>query len=85
MLANYCSFVELASVTPVYGNSLEDHLKRINRDISAVLEECICTLLMNGVNEEGLFRIAGSASKVKKLKVSTCLKFPYFSFAQKYV
>lgn len=59
-------------MSPVYGGSLEDHLKRMNRDISVVLEECICTLLMYGMNEEGLFRIAGSASKVKKLKVRVC-------------
>ena len=69
-----CSFIESASVSPVYGGSLEDHLKRMNRDISVVLEECICTLLMYGMNEEGLFRIAGSASKVKKLKVRICQK-----------
>ncbi len=63
-------FSEQTSATPVYGNALEDHLKRTNRDISLVLEECVCLLLVYGMSEEGLFRIAGSASKVKKLRVS---------------
>ena len=55
---------------PVYGVSLEEHLRVTNRDIAQVLEACICFLLETGLDEEGLFRIAGMASKVKKLKVN---------------
>ncbi|KAL4240846.1 Rho GTPase-activating protein 17 [Mactra antiquata] len=55
---------------PVYGIALEEHLRVSNRDIAQVLEACICYLLDEGLDEEGLFRIAGMASKVKKLKAS---------------
>ena len=37
---------------PVYGLALEEHLRRSNRDIASVLEECICTLLHIGLEEE---------------------------------
>ncbi|KAL5019118.1 hypothetical protein ScPMuIL_004840 [Solemya velum] len=53
---------------PVYGTSLEDHLRVTDRDIALVIEACVCTLIEAGIEEEGLFRIAGMASKVKKLK-----------------
>ncbi|XP_022244831.1 rho GTPase-activating protein 44-like [Limulus polyphemus] len=55
---------------PVYGTQLSEHLRVTGRQIASVIEMCICCLLENGMNEEGLFRIAGSASKVKKLKNS---------------
>ena len=56
---------------PVYGTALEDHLSRTGREIATVLEDCVATLWEFGREEEGLFRIAGSASKVKKLKVGS--------------
>ncbi|KAI0223519.1 Rho GTPase-activating protein 44 [Lamellibrachia satsuma] len=62
-LEQYCQI-------PVYGLALEEHLRRSNRDIASVLEECVCTLLHVGMEEEGLFRIAGSASRLKKLKAA---------------
>ncbi|KAK3089695.1 hypothetical protein FSP39_005689 [Pinctada imbricata] len=55
---------------PVYGVPLEEHLRVTGRDIALVIEACICTLIEGGLDEEGLFRIAGMASKVKKLKNS---------------
>ncbi|XP_074648090.1 rho GTPase-activating protein 17-like [Tubulanus polymorphus] len=55
---------------PVYGTSLEDHLQSTEREIAVVLEECVCTLIDVGLEEEGLFRVAGGASKVKKLKAA---------------
>ncbi|XP_076309682.1 rho GTPase-activating protein 44-like [Tachypleus tridentatus] len=55
---------------PVYGTQLFEHLRVTGREIASVIELCICCLLENGMNEEGLFRIAGRASKVKKLKNS---------------
>lgn len=57
-------------IKPVYGVALEEHLRVTNRDIAQVLEACVCFLLDVGLEEEGLFRIAGMASKVKKLKAS---------------
>ncbi|KAL3877621.1 hypothetical protein ACJMK2_035307 [Sinanodonta woodiana] len=47
-----------------------EHLRVTGRDIALVLEECICYLIDTGLDEEGLFRIAGIASRVKKLKAS---------------
>ncbi|XP_054706794.1 rho GTPase-activating protein 44-like [Uloborus diversus] len=53
---------------PVYGGSLDEHLRVTNRQIAQVIETCVLFLLEYGVSEEGLLRIAGSASKLKKLK-----------------
>ncbi|KAM7296257.1 rho GTPase-activating protein 44 [Ixodes scapularis] len=53
---------------PVFGFSLEEHLRVTGRRIALVVEKCACCLLTYGMDEEGLFRITGSVSKVKKLK-----------------
>jgi len=53
---------------PVYGLHLDDHLTTTQRSIAYPIELCICGLLETALEEEGLFRIAGSSSKVKKLK-----------------
>ncbi|GFT56724.1 rho GTPase-activating protein 44 [Nephila pilipes] len=53
---------------PVYGCSLEEHLRVTNREIAQVIETCISFLLEYGILEEGLLRVAGSASKLKKIK-----------------
>ncbi|ESP03799.1 hypothetical protein LOTGIDRAFT_109936, partial [Lottia gigantea] len=60
--------IENNPTKPVFGNCLEEHLRVTGRDIAVVLEACVVTLLYTGMNEEGLFRIAGAASKLKKLK-----------------
>ncbi|XP_067118575.1 rho GTPase-activating protein 44-like isoform X2 [Centruroides vittatus] len=53
---------------PVFGCSLEEHLRISDRQIAWVIESCVGFLLEFGISEEGLFRIAGSSSKMKKLK-----------------
>lgn len=53
---------------PVFGHPLEEHLRMTDRQIALVIEDCVCWLLEIGMDEEGLFRIGGSASKVKKVK-----------------
>ncbi|XP_013383351.1 rho GTPase-activating protein 17 isoform X2 [Lingula anatina] len=55
---------------PVYGCPLAEHLHVTERDIASVIEDCVCTLLEIGMEEEGLFRVAGGAAKVKKLKAA---------------
>ncbi|GAB6032642.1 Rho GTPase-activating protein 44, variant 2 [Chamberlinius hualienensis] len=55
---------------PVYGVPLEEHLHAANSDIALPIEKCVCCLLEYGIEEEGILRIAGSSSKVKKLKNS---------------
>ncbi|XP_062589782.1 rho GTPase-activating protein 44-like isoform X7 [Saccostrea cucullata] len=60
--------LECNPLKKVYGVPLEEHLRVTGRDIALVLEVCVITLIDGGLEEEGLFRIAGMASKVKKLK-----------------
>ncbi|CAK6964778.1 rho GTPase-activating protein 17b isoform X3 [Scomber scombrus] len=55
---------------PAFGTLLEEHLKRSNRDIALPIEACVMMLLETGMKEEGLFRIAAGASKLKKLKAA---------------
>ncbi|XP_055050701.2 rho GTPase-activating protein 17b isoform X1 [Misgurnus anguillicaudatus] len=55
---------------PAFGTALEEHLKRSNREVALPLEACVMMLLETGMQEEGLFRIAAGASKLKKLKAA---------------
>ncbi|XP_005745481.1 rho GTPase-activating protein 44 isoform X6 [Pundamilia nyererei] len=55
---------------PSYGKSLEEHLTISGREIAFPIEACVTMLLECGMQEEGLFRVAPSASKLKKLKAS---------------
>ncbi|XP_044268980.1 SH3 domain-binding protein 1-like isoform X2 [Tribolium madens] len=59
-----------SSVKRVYGIPLQDHLRVTNKKIALPLEICITLLQKHGLHEEGLFRIAGSMSRVKRLKSS---------------
>ncbi|XP_033115007.1 rho GTPase-activating protein 17-like isoform X2 [Anneissia japonica] len=60
--------LEHDALQPIFGCPLEDHLKITEREIALVIEACVITLVTFGLEEEGLFRLAGSQSKVKKLK-----------------
>ncbi|KAG8542782.1 hypothetical protein GDO81_026114 [Engystomops pustulosus] len=55
---------------PAFGTALEEHLKRSSREIAIPIEACVMMLLETGMREEGLFRIAAGASKLKKLKAA---------------
>ncbi|XP_054463617.1 rho GTPase-activating protein 17b isoform X2 [Anoplopoma fimbria] len=55
---------------PAFGTALDEHLKRSSREIALPLEACVMMLLETGMKEEGLFRIAAGASKLKKLKAA---------------
>ncbi|XP_007544209.1 rho GTPase-activating protein 17-like isoform X2 [Poecilia formosa] len=55
---------------PAFGTALDDHLKRSGREIAVPMEACVMMLLETGMKEEGLFRIAAGASKLKKLKAA---------------
>ncbi|XP_028267379.1 rho GTPase-activating protein 44 isoform X2 [Parambassis ranga] len=55
---------------PSFGKSLEEHLNITGREIAFPIEACVTMLLECGMQEEGLFRVAPSASKLKKLKAS---------------
>lgn len=47
-------------IKPVFGTSLEEHLRVTKRRIAYPLEICIRALQELGMSEEGLFRVAGS-------------------------
>ncbi|NWW78468.1 RHG17 protein, partial [Climacteris rufus] len=55
---------------PAFGTPLEEHLKRSGREVAVPIEACVMMLLETGMREEGLFRIAAGASKLKKLKAA---------------
>ncbi|XP_065899740.1 rho GTPase-activating protein 44-like isoform X2 [Dysidea avara] len=52
---------------PVFACLLEEHLKLCQCEVAVVIEQCVTTLKAFYMDTEGLFRIAGSASKVKNL------------------
>ncbi|CAH0548046.1 unnamed protein product [Brassicogethes aeneus] len=58
-----------SSVKKMFGTSLEEHLRVNKRHLAMPLEICI-TALSERMTEEGLFRVAGSISKIKRLKAS---------------
>ena len=50
-----CVFVlvtEYRAIRPVFGRSLESHLKQIDREVSTVIEECIAVLYQEALDEE---------------------------------
>ncbi|XP_077057207.1 rho GTPase-activating protein 17a isoform X2 [Siphateles boraxobius] len=55
---------------PAFGTALDEHLKRSGREIALPIEACVMMLLETGMKEEGLFRLAAGASKLKKLKAA---------------
>uniref|UniRef100_K7FC58 Rho GTPase activating protein 44 n=1 Tax=Pelodiscus sinensis TaxID=13735 RepID=K7FC58_PELSI len=55
---------------PSFGKPLEEHLAASGREIAFPIEACVTMLLECGMQEEGLFRVAPSASKLKKLKAA---------------
>ncbi|XP_049869013.1 rho GTPase-activating protein 44-like [Pectinophora gossypiella] len=63
-------FINDSSVKPVFGYPLEEHLRVTSRTIAFPIELCVCTLHELALNEEGLFRIAGGTSKVRRMKLS---------------
>ncbi|XP_033631103.1 rho GTPase-activating protein 17-like isoform X1 [Asterias rubens] len=54
----------------VFGLALEDHLRLQGREIASPLETCIFWIMELGLDEEGLFRIAGSASRMKMIRAA---------------
>ncbi|CAH6791147.1 SH3 domain-binding protein 1 isoform X1 [Phodopus roborovskii] len=57
-----------APISKVYGVSLRTHLQELGRDIALPIEACVLMLLSEGMQEEGLFRLAAGASVLKRLK-----------------
>ncbi|CAH1976389.1 unnamed protein product [Acanthoscelides obtectus] len=57
-------------VRKVFGTSLKEHLRITGKRLAYPLEICITALSEYGLSEEGLFRVAASTTKVKRLKAS---------------
>ncbi|XP_012271753.1 rho GTPase-activating protein 44 isoform X2 [Orussus abietinus] len=73
------SYINDNEMKPVYGYPLEEHLRVTNRKIALPIQLCVSALLRLGMEEEGLFRIAGGASKLRRIKLSLdacCLTLP---------
>ncbi|XP_011179269.2 rho GTPase-activating protein 92B [Zeugodacus cucurbitae] len=51
-----------------FGTSLTEHLESTNREISYILELCICCLIENGLYEEGLLRVGCASTKLRRMK-----------------
>lgn len=63
-------FLGNSSVRKVFGTALKEHLRITGKRIAYPLEICLTALSNYGMLEEGLFRVAGSSAKVKRLKLS---------------
>uniref|UniRef100_A0A0P4VP04 Putative rho gtpase-activating protein 17 n=1 Tax=Rhodnius neglectus TaxID=72488 RepID=A0A0P4VP04_9HEMI len=59
-----------SNLKPVFGRPLEEHLRVTGRKIAYPIELCVCGLLELGIAEEGLFRVAPGASKLRRMKLS---------------
>ncbi|UYV79975.1 ARHGAP17 [Cordylochernes scorpioides] len=68
MMPSLVDLIDDSSQKAMFGVSLSDHLAATGRQVALVIEACVSYLLELGVEEEGLFRIAGSPSKMKRMK-----------------
>ncbi|KAF7270622.1 SH3 domain-binding protein 1-like isoform X2 [Rhynchophorus ferrugineus] len=55
-------------IKKVFGTPLAEHLRVTGKKLAFPLEVCITSLAEFGMTEEGLFRLAGGMSKVRRLK-----------------
>lgn len=66
-LANIQDIIE-STVKSRFGTSLNDHLASTNREISYIIELCVCCLVENGLHEEGLLRVGCASTKLRRMK-----------------
>jgi hypothetical protein len=57
-------FTDESPSKPVFGYPLEEHLRVTRRKVAFPIELCVCALLELGMEEEGLFRVAGGGDIV---------------------
>ena len=60
--------IEKTANTPVFGTDLDKHLETTGKPIAAVLHRCCSSLLRSGVEQPGIFRLAGGLPQLRKLK-----------------
>ncbi|XP_065355103.1 rho GTPase-activating protein 92B [Calliphora vicina] len=66
-LANIQDIIQ-STVKSRFGTSLTDHLDSTNREISYIIELCVCCLVENGLSEEGLLRVGCASTKLRRMK-----------------
>ena len=66
-LANIQDIIQ-STVKSRFGTCLTDHLESTNREISYIIELCVCCLVENGLNEEGLLRVGCASTKLRRMK-----------------
>ena len=54
--------------TPVFGMDLDKHLEHTGKPIATVLKKCCSSLLKSGIEQPGIFRLAGGLPQLRKLK-----------------
>jgi hypothetical protein len=73
-------FIGDSPLKPVYGYPLEEHLRITQRKVAFPIELCVCALLELGMEEEGLFRVAGGMDDMYLITVfHTCTYVHLFS------
>lgn len=55
------------AISPIFGCELEQHLQRSRLRIALPIRNCVCRLLQIDICEEGLFRVAGSTHKTRRI------------------
>lgn len=62
--------IDTSTHRPVFGCSLEEHCTASNRDVSLVIESCCAALQPHIQIEAGIFRLAGPATQIRKVRAS---------------
>ena len=60
--------IEKTVNTPVFGSDLDKHLETTGKQIATVLQKCCSSLLKSGIEQPGIFRLAGGLPQLRKLK-----------------
>uniref|UniRef100_W8BBL4 Rho GTPase-activating protein 92B n=1 Tax=Ceratitis capitata TaxID=7213 RepID=W8BBL4_CERCA len=66
-LANIQDIIQ-STVKSRFGTPLIEHLESTNREISYIIELCVCCLIENGIYEEGILRVGCATSKFRRMK-----------------
>ena len=60
--------IEKTANTPVFGTDLDKHLDNTGKPVATVLQKCCSSLLRSGIEQPGIFRLAGGLPQLRKLK-----------------
>lgn len=60
--------IQKSANSPVFGTDLDKHLESTGKPIAAPLKKCCSSLLKSGIEQPGIFRLAGGLPQLRKLK-----------------